>query len=81
MTESIFRLGVFSNSKLVLAAVFSFLLQMAVVYLPFAQKIFKTEPLGVSDWLLVLAISSFPLWAMEIWKFFNRLRTKTPALN
>ncbi len=72
MTESLFKLGIFSNTKLVLATLVSFLMQMAVVYLPFAQKIFKTEPLGLFDWLLVLIISSLPLWAMEIWKVVNK---------
>jgi len=43
-------------------------LQMSVVYIPFLQKVFKTMPLGIFDWLLVLAISSLPLWAMEIYK-------------
>lgn len=72
-TESIFKLGFFSNSKLVLAVFISFLLQMAAVYLPFAQKIFKTEALGIFDWALALLISSFPLWAMEIYKvLFSR---------
>ncbi len=68
MTESIFRLGIFSNKRLIWATFVSFLMQMAVVYLPFAQKIFKTETLGVFDWFLVLIISSFPLLAMEIYK-------------
>jgi Ca2+-transporting ATPase len=74
MTESIFRLGIFNNQKLVLAVIISFLLQMAVVYLPVVQKIFKTEPLNAPDWLLIMAISSFPLWAMEILKLVNRPR-------
>lgn len=68
MSESLFKLGILTNKKLILATSVSFLLQMAVVYLPFAQKVFKTEPLGVVDWFLVVAISSFPLWAMEIVK-------------
>jgi hypothetical protein len=42
------------------------------VYLPFLQKIFKTESLTVFDWCLVIAISSFPLWAMEIYKRASR---------
>ncbi|MDP3791755.1 MAG: calcium-translocating P-type ATPase, SERCA-type [Candidatus Omnitrophota bacterium] len=69
MTVSIFKLGVFTNKKLILAAFISFLLQMAAVYVPILQKVFKTEPLGLLDWTLVIVISSFPLWAMEIWKF------------
>lgn len=65
MTESLFSIGVFTNMKLVVAASVSFVLQMAVVYVPFLQKVFKTEPLSLFDWFLVVAISSFPLWAME----------------
>jgi Ca2+-transporting ATPase len=69
-------LGVFTNKKLIFATAVSFLLQMAVVYLPFLQKVFKTEALGVFDWLLVLGISTFPFWAVEAWKAFLRNRKK-----
>ncbi|MDD4954540.1 MAG: calcium-transporting P-type ATPase, PMR1-type [Candidatus Omnitrophica bacterium] len=72
MTESLFKIGVFTNKKLIIANLVSFSLQMAVVYVPFAQKIFKTEALGAFDWVLVIIISSFPLWAMEIVKVVNR---------
>ncbi|MFA5275662.1 MAG: calcium-transporting P-type ATPase, PMR1-type [Candidatus Omnitrophota bacterium] len=68
MTESLFKLGVFTNKKLLYATGVSFLLQMAVVYIPFLQRIFKTEALGLFDWVLVIGISSLPLWAMEFWK-------------
>jgi len=71
MTESLFKIGILTNKKLILATTVSFLLLMAVVYLPFAQDIFKTEALGLFDWFLVLLISSFPLWAMEIVKMIN----------
>jgi Ca2+-transporting ATPase len=72
MTESLFTLGILTNAKLVYANAASFLLLMAVVYTPFLSTVFKTEALGLFDWLLVLAISSFPLWAMEIVKLANR---------
>lgn len=72
MTESLFKIGIFTNKKLILATGVSFLLQMAVVYIPFLQKIFKTEPLGLFDWVLVVLISSFPLWAMEAVKAVNK---------
>jgi Ca2+-transporting ATPase len=72
MTESLFKIGLFTNKKLILATSVSFILQMAVVYVPFFQKIFKTEPLGVLDWFLVIIISSFPLWAMELVKIINK---------
>jgi Ca2+-transporting ATPase len=72
MRESIFSLGFLSNMKLVGATVISFILQMAVVYLPFLQVVFKTQPLGLHDWIMVIFISSFPLWAMEIIKLIRR---------
>lgn len=73
MRESLFAIGVFTNKKLILANGVSFLLQMFVVYTPFLQKVFKTEALGVFDWVLVIAISSVPLWFMEGIKQLNRV--------
>ncbi len=73
-TESLFKLGILTNKKLIFATGISFVLQMAVVYLPFFQKIFKTEALGVFDWVFVLIVSSFPLWAVEIWKAVKQKR-------
>jgi Ca2+-transporting ATPase len=74
MTESLFKIGMFTNKKLILATTVSFFLQMSVVYTPFLQKVFKTEALGLFDWFLVLVISSFPLWAMEFLKLTNKKR-------
>jgi Ca2+-transporting ATPase len=69
---SIFKLGFLTNKKLILATLISFGLQMTVVYQPFLQTIFKTEPLGAFDCGLVILIASFPLWAMEIFKLIRR---------
>lgn len=76
MTESLFKLGLFTNKKLVLAIFISFSLQMAAVYLPVFQTAFKTEPLGAFDWFFAIAVASFPLWASEIWKVFLRKKGK-----
>jgi Ca2+-transporting ATPase len=72
MTESLFKIGVFTNKKLIIATVVSFSLQMAVVYLPFMQKILKTDPLCLYHWFLTIVISSFPLWVMELLKLTKR---------
>jgi len=72
MTKSLFSLGLFSNKSLILANAVSFGLQMAVVYVPFLQVVFKTQPLGIIDWCLVIIISSFPLVAMECVKAVNK---------
>ena len=70
--ESIFKIGFLTNKKLILAVLISFILQMVVVYQPFLQTIFKTQPLGIFDWCLVILISSFPLWAMETVKLIKK---------
>ncbi|HNS32865.1 MAG TPA: calcium-translocating P-type ATPase, SERCA-type [bacterium] len=74
MKISVFKLGIFSNLKLVLAVSVSFILQVTVVYFAFGRKIFKTEPLEVFEWLIIIVISTFPLLAMEICKYFFRKR-------
>jgi Ca2+-transporting ATPase len=71
LKESLFTIGVFTNPQLIVATMISFVLMMSVVYLPFCQAIFKTEPLGIVDWLMVIAISSFPFWVMETIKLIN----------
>ena len=78
--DSLFKIGIFTNKKLIFAALISFFLQMSAVYVPFAQKIFKTEPLGLFDWVLVITISSFPLWAMEIVKAFGKIKKRDQGI-
>ncbi|OGD27367.1 MAG: hypothetical protein A2V57_08605 [Candidatus Aminicenantes bacterium RBG_19FT_COMBO_65_30] len=72
MKESLFKLKILSNPHLVYAVGFSFLLQMAVIYVPFLQPIFKTEALGALDLGMIMVFSSLPLWIMEIVKVANR---------
>jgi Ca2+-transporting ATPase len=68
-TRSFFALGPLSNPWLILAFFGSILIHMGVIYLPFAQKIFKTVALTPADWGLMIAISTLPLVAMEAYKF------------
>jgi Ca2+-transporting ATPase len=72
MKVSLFKIGIFTNKSLIGATLLSFALQMMVIYTPFFQKVFKTVPLGLFDWVLVVVISSFPLWAMEIVKLLRK---------
>ncbi len=44
--HTIFEIGVFSNRTLTYATIVSFILLIAVVYLPILQPIFETYPLG-----------------------------------
>jgi Ca2+-transporting ATPase len=72
MRESIFKLKFSTNPQLVVAVVGSFLLQMAVIYLPFLQPIFKTRTLSLLDLGAIMVFSTLPLWIMELVKALNR---------
>jgi Ca2+-transporting ATPase len=72
MRESIFKLKFSTNPQLVVAVVGSFLLQMAVIYLPFFQPIFKTRTLSLLDLGAIMVFSTLPLWIMELVKALNR---------
>lgn len=62
------KLGFFTNRSLVWATLTSFVLMMAVLYIPFLQPIFKTAPLGTSEWIMILLLSVIPILAGEIYK-------------
>ncbi|MBZ4652781.1 MAG: ATPase [Peptococcaceae bacterium] len=54
---SIFELGLFSNPYLVAAVTTSVLMQLAVIYIPFFQPIFKTVSLEAWHWILIIGLS------------------------
>jgi P-type Ca2+ transporter type 2C len=72
--DSIFRIGFHTNPALAATVVGTLLLQLAVVYLPFAQNVFKTVPLSPRDLGISLALSTSVFWAVELDKL--RLRAK-----
>lgn len=45
----LYKQGFFSNKTLLLSVLFTFLLQMGVIYLPFMNEIFKTQPLTLIE--------------------------------
>jgi Ca2+-transporting ATPase len=72
--ESLFRQGLFSNRPLLGAFTLTFFLQMATIYVPALNPIFKTEPLSMAELALTLAMSSVVFIAVEIEKFIKRRR-------
>jgi Ca2+-transporting ATPase len=70
--ESLFSLGIFSNKPLITALILTFILQMAVLYVPWLNPIFKTEPLSLDELALCLALSSVVFIAVEIEKALIR---------
>jgi Ca2+-transporting ATPase len=71
--DSLFQVGLFSNKPLLVAVVLTFCLQMAVIYVPFLQTVFKTTPLSAIDLTICLVLSSIVFWAMEFHKWLTRV--------
>jgi Ca2+-transporting ATPase len=70
--ESLFRSGLLSNTPLLLAVLLTFALQMAVLYVPWLQPIFKTEALSLAELAFCLLTSSVVFIAVEAEKFLLR---------
>ncbi len=64
------KIGFFTNRWMNYAVLASLVLIMAVVYLPFLNTVFSTEPLGVAQWLVLLPLLIIPSLAAEATKFF-----------
>nr|WP_315232829.1 cation-translocating P-type ATPase [uncultured Flavobacterium sp.] len=72
--ESIFKIGFFSNKPMVGALLITIVLQFMIIYMPFFNEIFKTQPLSLYELGLTLAISSIVFWAGEIEKWIKNRR-------
>ena len=60
-SRSIFSLGLLTNRYLLGSLLMGGLLQVAVITIPAAAEVFKVTPLGLEDWLIVLAFAMSPI--------------------
>ena len=74
--ESLFRLGVFTNRSMIWAIISTLILQLLVVYVPFLQTIFDTDPLGWQDLLTAFLAGLGVIVVVEVWKWFMRRRSR-----
>ncbi len=79
--ESFFSLGLFSNKYMLGAVLLTFVLQMATIYVPILNPIFKTEPLTLNELFFTLLLSSIVFVAVEIEKLFKRNKTSSGKMN
>lgn len=70
--QFLFQQGIFSNGKLVGAVLLTISLQLSVIYLPFANNVFKTQPLSISELGICLAGAALLFHAVEVEKYFRR---------
>jgi Ca2+-transporting ATPase len=67
--ESLFRQGVLSNKALLYAVLLTFVLQMAVLYVPALNPVFKTAPLTAAELGFCLVLSSVVFFGVELEKW------------
>lgn len=74
--ESLFKMGLFSNKPLFGAVMLTFILQMATIYVPFLNPIFKTTPLTLGELATTILLSSVVFFAVEVEKLWFRSQKK-----
>ncbi|MCP5279038.1 MAG: cation-translocating P-type ATPase [Thiobacillus sp.] len=70
--RSLFEMGLRSNMPLLGAVLLTFALQMAVIYVPALNPIFKTAPLSAGELAFCLVLSSVVFLAVEAEKWLLR---------
>jgi Ca2+-transporting ATPase len=73
--ESVFRIGLLSNRYLAVTVALTFLLQMATLYVPALNAVFKTQPLSAGELGLCLALSTVVFFGVEFEKWLRRSGT------
>jgi len=70
--ESLFKQGFLSNKPLLGAVLMTFGLQLATIYVPFLNPIFKTEPLSAGELIITILLSAIVFAAVEMEKKIKR---------
>jgi Ca2+-transporting ATPase len=75
--ESLWQLGLGSNRPLLGAVLLTFVLQMATIYVPVLNPIFKTEPLSLGELGICLGAAALVGVVVELEKAWRRNRAQT----
>lgn len=76
LDRSIFKIDFFSNKFLFVSVLAALLAHLAVLHVGFMQTIFRTIPLTIEQWLLIIGVGSLVIIGGEIDKVINRWRKK-----
>ncbi|MEX2008231.1 MAG: cation-transporting P-type ATPase [Candidatus Spechtbacterales bacterium] len=72
--QSLFRLGIFSNIFIVGAIFLSLVAQVAAMYTPIGQGLFRVVPISLGEWLFAAGLTSSLFFFVEGWKWVKRRR-------
>ena len=72
--EALFKVGLFSNRFLLLGELVGVAIMCAISYVPFLQNIFKTAPLTLVDWAILVVAAVTLFFAEEGRKWYLRRR-------
>ena len=72
--DSVFRIGLLSNKALLGAVLMTLVLQIAVIYVPMLQGLFKTVSLPLDDLIITLVVSTAVFGGVELQKWRLRQR-------
>ena len=67
-SHSLFKIGFFTNAKLLFSVLLCIALQCAVISLPTLQLIFKTTSLSAVQWFIVAVLALLPVPLVELEK-------------
>jgi len=73
--ESLFTLGLLTNKAMLGSVLAGVGLQLAVIYVPSLNPVFKTDPLTAGELLYCAAVSCIPFLAVEGEKFVRRKKS------
>ncbi|MFW9934292.1 MAG: calcium-translocating P-type ATPase, SERCA-type [Candidatus Thorarchaeota archaeon] len=73
---SLFQVGFFKNRYLLFAIGISIILQLMIVYFPPFQVVFRTVPLLLQDWIIIILLSLLVFVVVEIYKFLIRYQMR-----
>lgn len=75
--HSLFKVGVFSNPKMIISFIICTIMQVGVISIPALQVIFKVEAMDASQWLTTFGLSIVPIIVVEL----QKLVSKNSSLN
>ncbi|MEG0943710.1 MAG: cation-translocating P-type ATPase [Angelakisella sp.] len=75
-TQSLFTVGIFGNTKLLLAILVSGLLHVSVMVIPMLRNLFELVALTPAQWALGVGIAALVIPVVEVVKLFIRIRSR-----